>query len=465
MTPKQAAEKLKSYGRNGDTELVHMTKGEVNSLRGLAQLAGGDLTTNPKTGQPEAFFLAALLPTLIGGVGGAMGLGAMGTAALGAGVGALMNRNDPLMGAISGGMGGFGGGQLASGLVGAGASAVNPAQLAAANAAADPIGALANSATQASAAGVAGPTGLGAFKAGLQNTMASPMHYVNQMGGGMKTLQAAGMAAAPLMHYQPKQRGGSGRSEYDGEMPEYDFNYNATGDTWRPGQGTHERTHFNPTFTRRFAEGGIASVSAGGMTGDSAAAMNYLMGGSSMPRQSAAVVPQPAEALPPSTPVADPTRGPLSGPEFLRLMMNTTVDQMGRSRSPRARMMHGLFERARTRRGFAEGGLVSLNSGDFVIPADVVSMAGGGSTDAGMKVLAKKVGAEPIRGLGDGLSDDIPAHIDGRQLARVANGEMLVRNPGPENTRKLYAMLDRVRKQATGSARQVRPVNLDKALA
>jgi hypothetical protein len=374
MTPKQAAEKLKTYGRNGDTELVHMTKGEVNSLRGLAQLAGGDLTTNPDTGQPEAFFLAALLPTLVGGVGGAMGLGAVGTAALGAGVGALMNRNDPLMGAISGGMGGFGGGQLASGLMGMGASAVTPAQIAAANTAADPVGALAQSALRANAASAAGPAGLGAFQAGLKNTMANPMGLVNTMGGGMKTLQAAGMATAPLMHYQPKPRGGSGEREYDGEMPEYDFNYNATGATWQPGQGTHERRHFNPTFTRRFAEGGLAG----------------------------------------------------------------------------------------------------LDSGGFVIPADVTAYAGGGSTDAGQARLSKKLGAQPIRGPGDGLSDDIPTAIDGRQPARVANGEMYIppqqvarvgNGDAQRGAKKLYAMLDNVRKQAVGHTKQVKRPNLDKALA
>jgi hypothetical protein len=43
-----------------------MTPGEVNSLRGLAQQFGGDLSTNPNTGLPEASFLKKLLPTLLG---------------------------------------------------------------------------------------------------------------------------------------------------------------------------------------------------------------------------------------------------------------------------------------------------------------------------------------------------------------------------------------------------------------
>jgi len=61
-----AANHLASHGRHGDTELIHMSKGEVKALRGLAQIHGGDLTINPKTGLPEAGFLSSILPTVVG---------------------------------------------------------------------------------------------------------------------------------------------------------------------------------------------------------------------------------------------------------------------------------------------------------------------------------------------------------------------------------------------------------------
>jgi len=48
-------------GRQGDTELVHMTKPEI---RGLASL--GQLTINPDTGLPEAFNFKSLLPAIAG---------------------------------------------------------------------------------------------------------------------------------------------------------------------------------------------------------------------------------------------------------------------------------------------------------------------------------------------------------------------------------------------------------------
>jgi hypothetical protein len=60
------AQELQGQGRGGDSVLVHMTPNEVNSLRGLAQRFGGDLSINPNTGLPEANFLKKLLPTLLG---------------------------------------------------------------------------------------------------------------------------------------------------------------------------------------------------------------------------------------------------------------------------------------------------------------------------------------------------------------------------------------------------------------
>ena len=67
-------------GRYGDTELVHMSKPEI---QGLASL--GQLTINPDTGLPEAFSLKSIIPvagSIIGGmVGGPAG------AAIGSGLG------------------------------------------------------------------------------------------------------------------------------------------------------------------------------------------------------------------------------------------------------------------------------------------------------------------------------------------------------------------------------------------
>ena len=128
----------------------------------------------------------------------------------------------------------------------------------------------------------------------------------------------------------------------------------------------------------------------------------------------------------------------------------------------------------------AQGGLLALAAGGmakggFVVPADVVSALGNGSTDAGLRALKVKLGAvKHIKGKGDGLSDSIPTSIDGKQPARVADGEAYI-DPRTvakigggdmkKGASKLYAMMDKVRQQAHGKKSQQRKVSPAKALS
>ena len=122
---------------------------------------------------------------------------------------------------------------------------------------------------------------------------------------------------------------------------------------------------------------------------------------------------------------------------------------------------------------FSTGGVPHLREGSFVVPADVVSHFGNGSTDAGLASLRKHLGADPIMGHGDGMSDDIATTIEGKQPARVANGEAVV-NPdkvkalGNGSTdagaKKLYAMMNKVRKARTGTTKQGKQIKAEKYL-
>jgi hypothetical protein len=116
---KPMAESLASQGRYGDSMLVHMNPIEVAGLRAAAQKMGGDLTTNPQTGQPEAF-----LPFLLG-----MGLQGLGMSALGAGIatgiGTAAITGDLGKGALAG-LGAFGGAGMGEGLVRGGQALRNP---------------------------------------------------------------------------------------------------------------------------------------------------------------------------------------------------------------------------------------------------------------------------------------------------------------------------------------------------
>jgi len=82
-------------------------------------------------------------------------------------------------------------------------------------------------------------------------------------------------------------------------------------------------------------------------------------------------------------------------------------------------------------------------------------------------------GGQLLKGDGTGLSDDIPATIGGKQPARLADGEFVISSDvvsalGGGSTdsgaKKLYAMMDRIRKNAHGTKRQIRAINDKKIL-
>jgi hypothetical protein len=115
----------------------------------------------------------------------------------------------------------------------------------------------------------------------------------------------------------------------------------------------------------------------------------------------------------------------------------------------------------RSERGMAMGG--RIDSYDDEIGGDDNMMQGG------IASLAKG-GLPPryLRGGGDGMSDSIRANIEGKQEARLADGEFVVPadvvshlGNGSSNAgaKRLYSMMDRVRKSRTGKTRQAPEVN------
>ena len=111
------AEQMAQYGRYGDSMLVHMNPAEVQGIASLAP--GGRLTTNPVTGQPEAFlpFLAPIIGSALGsaaltgiGAGGILGAAGMSSAlagAIGSGLTTAAITGDLKEGLVSG-LTGFG---------------------------------------------------------------------------------------------------------------------------------------------------------------------------------------------------------------------------------------------------------------------------------------------------------------------------------------------------------------------
>lgn len=94
----------------------------------------------------------------------------------------------------------------------------------------------------------------------------------------------------------------------------------------------------------------------------------------------------------------------------------------------------------------------------------VKMMASGGISSLG----SYSDGGRLLKGPGDGMSDHIPASIGGKQPARLAEGEFVipadvVSHLGNGSTdagaKQLYAMMSRIRKARTGSKKQGRQIN------
>lgn len=99
---------------------------------------------------------------------------------------------------------------------------------------------------------------------------------------------------------------------------------------------------------------------------------------------------------------------------------------------------------------FAGGGIVALMRGG---PSDLGSYSDGGRM---------------LKGPGDGMSDNIPGVIGGKRPARLADGEFVVpadvvshlgNGSTDAGAKQLYAMMDRVRAKRTGTKRQGKQIN------
>ena len=115
---------------------------------------------------------------------------------------------------------------------------------------------------------------------------------------------------------------------------------------------------------------------------------------------------------------------------------------------------------------YADGGITSLGGYDRMVGEQPMyqAMARGGIANLG----SYSDGGRMLKGPGDGMSDSIPANIAGKRPARLADGEFVipadvVSHLGNGSTdagaKQLYAMMAKVRKARTGSKAQGREIN------
>jgi len=531
------AQSVQSQGRGEDTQLVHMTPGEVQGLQALAKAHGGSLTINPETGLVEAGFLKSILPTIAG-----VGLSMMGVppplAAGIVGLGTTALNGGDLGKGLMAGIGAYGGAGLgqslglgaSSGLV-SGAPAVN-SSIQAANTGLATQGAsgLGTSAAQSASAnnfltqsGMTGlpqaslaPQGLGAIPQTVTPMATSAMGKLATPGFYGDNALNIGAAAAPMLFQEPKSQS----APVDNEQYQYTYNPGKTSredlDAQRLANPDGELRYFTPSYQGpnkvRVAQGGILGLAEGGMpeeyTFDPVTQKYIKKPGVAPTAPMAAVKPIGIDSSGGYESTASAPNSGYSGPGLMSMALGNfgqspaPVDSSEQKFTPAAAAQaeqaaninsspdvgvggpsgDGGFSGADADGGFgpsspggmAAGGLMGLAEGGmakggFVVPADVVSALGNGSTDAGLRSLKAKFGAvKHIKGKGDGLSDSINTSIDGRQPARVADGEAYIdpktvaiigKGDPKKGAQKLYAMMDKIRGQAHGKTTQQRKVD------
>ena len=482
---KSLAQELRSYGRNGDTVLAHINPQEAGILKAL----GGSGTINPHTGLPEYFFKAVSravaapfkavneVVKAIPGIGPAIDRGLVsldkavgsaipggwntlaqtalaftplglparvGLAALG-GSGAFgpkgkFNFQRALMsGALA-----YGAGQLAEGLQAAGGAGAD----ATAGQIASNLGVEGASALPGSQAAMLAEQAAGFGEAGLRNIASSAgYNALPSAGANAFAYNAAGelvpASVAPQITGATTNISPNAAPGFFDKIGATDF-VSQTGDNLAAaGRGVQNLTGFG-TGAKAAGSAFTGPVTTGGMT---ALAMG-TMGLAQLDEQEKMLSEQYQQ-------------GQVNDTEYNRQM---ALIADGRRRAEEA-------VRANPYQ-FARGGSI-----DDEIGGDYSAQGmDQGNLQKGLFGMGYAMGGQPrfLSGGGDGMSDSIQATINDKQPARLADGEFVVpadvvsgigNGSSKAGAKRLYGMMDRVRKERTGSTKQAKAVNPAKVMA
>lgn len=480
-----AAKYLSSKGRGEDTQLIHMTPGEIEALQALAEQHGGSLTINPHTGLPEAGWLGNILKVaapvalsfipgvapLAASIGGAFG--ATGALASGIGMGLLTGGVTTLatgslkQGLGAGVMGGIMGGLSAPST--AAAQTANVATTSGANAAAQ-AAALQNTAVntglnQAGTSMMTNPSIISAGASPVAQAAAAPSSGISgwwnglsgkeKLGYGLAGTAGVGLlgdALAPKFKETPVDKGSVRPYTYQANMVAPSSSapspypagpmYNAAGN---PILANSEQRYFNQGYNAlpayKAADGGL--MASGGVstfpqsqqyTNDYATSLQYPMGTEVIDSGYEQKVNQYT-----GEPIGY-AGGGIAFPQASSQQYSFNPDtQQYSQQNPSLQSLAGLSGYDNN----SMGNINQVNPGVFrglidmlknqsgigqqnytydPVSQQYTKMANGGMTDLG----DYSDGGRLLRGPGDGVSDSIPASIGGKQPARLADGEFVI---------------------------------------
>jgi hypothetical protein len=463
MLDRLIANQAASRGRYGDSSLVHMAPEEINGLQALAEANGTSMTINPYTGYPEAFSLKKVFKSVGNAVGNVLkpiakvlqpiapilpflpipGIGPLSALAvksiLGGALGGMGKdgKFDFKRALLSGGMQ-YGIGSLMQGL-GSASAATTPATP-------TPAGPISN----------IDPGMLeGMSKADVANfidkmPVTGPVPAGPDFGPGVMMDPATGNVLppaappSPVGGFQQSLPSGSGPMDY---LKQTGSNIMEAGkgvgsfftDPAAAYEGFKAGLPMNP-----FTNTPISPFTAVGTAVGGALGVKSIDDLNAMKNQAQQILDNPATAQREED--IEWAKGVLR--DFPIAYRNLTEEDV------RNMDLGGRGTRARP---FAGGGIASLQNAVNEIRQEY-GFAGGGQ-------------ARFLSGGGDGMSDSIPATIANRQPARLADGEFVIpadvvshvgNGSSKAGAKKLYAMMDRVRKARTGKKRQAPSVRAER---
>jgi hypothetical protein len=445
-----------NYGRMGDSMLVHMNPREVAGLQSLARSQGTSLTVNPQTGYPEAFNLQALLPTLIGlgltaATGGAAAAplisGLSNAATIGLGTGALTAAaTGSLKKGLMAGLGAYGGAGLGEGLVGAtGAEA-----------------------TMTPTSPVINPTppvpGVSSTYSGATPGVVSPQFSTNTGGFAGSTIDLSNFANPATVATPSTAAAGTapGFGSYGNISPSSVASPQISPSSFTPDTAL---SGVSPTPDKFI--GNLSGKDA--FKYGTAALHPSLLQSMSLLKSTAMLRPYDY-SFNPITGAYDPRPGDSS--EVLYGTPTFTPREVVPARSGGMMSSYaagGLAAfkeggRPKSRRLMDEKGLGGIPYYDFMGER-------GSNLDSVEKNFAQGGTPRFLSGGGDGMSDDIPAVIGNKQPARLADGEFVIpadvvshigNGSSKAGAKKLYEMMDKIRKERTGRTRQAPAIKPDR---
>jgi hypothetical protein len=277
----------------------------------------------------------------------------------------------------------------------------------------------------------------------LESGFSKALNYVKENPFSAASM---GYSAMKLLGENKKQEQ---PEEYNGILTKYKMSPNFQG-----RQANPEDFQYTPKV---YAEGGVASFKSGGKsdsldpTGGGKIASDYY---ESMLRQQAQNMPSTKGDvgvyydLDPETRYLDPVSAAQIRMAKINKRSNVQAQNMKRPR--------GL-------------GQINLSPpGAKAQEADTTDAARGGIMQSSLGGYAAGGNPRLLKGPGDGMSDNIPATIAGKQPARLADGEFVIPadvvshlgNGSTEAGAKvLHAMMTKVRKERTGNPKQGKQIN------